>query len=64
MEFYRSLIDPKYKYIVVNDGSYKCYDHNLKFKLERDFGMSRLLAKGYTLVTDDDELAKIMLICI
>jgi hypothetical protein len=65
MEFYKSLTDKRYKYIVVlDDGKFSFYDFRFKIKRTESFGLSRIISNGYTLVIDDDELAKLMLLLI
>jgi len=68
MEYYRLYIKNKIKYLIIfNRQSFNLYDKNMKLeKTYKDnwnlIQREQLISKA-TLVTDENELAKLMLIC-
>ncbi len=66
MEYYKLLVpDPECpSYISVNNGVYKAYSSAMKEVKWFYYGSRSKRLEKYTLITDDDELAKLILVLI
>lgn len=65
MEYYKLWLDGKLKYLIILEHTYfHIYNENMELenKYKSSFYREKLIEKA-TLVTDENELAKLMLIC-